>query len=678
MKAEKLFVFAGTSDGRVFIEELLRRSGGVIAVTAFTATDYGGELLASLDCEVRSGRLDEEGMKSLMESEKPAYTVDATHPYAVEASANIRAACEKTGTPYLRLKRDTRAPDVPGLVRVGSAGEAAAFLREKKGVIFHAAGVKEAAPFAAQELKERVVVRVLPMEESLRQCRELGFPAKNIVAMQGPFGEEINRAMFRQAKAAWLVTKQSGGAGGFDEKIRAALDCGVTPVVITPPDSGVPGYSMEEILRLAGYGRERPGAGEKSLALVSTGPGGEGLLTGEALEAIAGSDCVIGARRILKQHEKLIAGKEQAALFNAGEIIGFIEQSGHTRFAALLSGDGGFYSLAKTLLPPAREKGLKTAVLPGVSSLSLFCARLGLPWEDVKTISLHGIREGSGEQISNLITGGVMNNAATFFLTDDKNTPAEICRILEACGLGDIQVSVGENLSLPDERIRRGKAADFAYLEFSALSVLLAENPAPRDASLRNYGLDDSVFTRGKVPMTKGEIRTLSLSRLRIGEGDVVWDIGAGTGSVSCEAALRARFGRVYAVERDEEALFLLGENRAKLGLFNVEIVPGEAPQALERLPPPAAVFIGGSGGRLQALVEAGLGKNPACRFVVTAITLETIAETAALIRRPGIRDTEITQVAVSRSQEAGSYHLMKAENPVYIVSFSGSGGGAA
>ncbi|MDR1105676.1 MAG: precorrin-6A reductase [Treponema sp.] len=674
MKDEKIFVFAGTSEGRVFIEELLRRGGGTGAVTAFTATDYGGELLASLGCEVRSGRLDENGMKKVMESEKPAYVVDATHPYAVEASENIRAACEKTETRYLRLSRDTGGPDIPGLVRVASAGEAAAFLREKKGVIFHAAGVKEAAPFAVDEMKERVFVRVLPMEESLRQCRELGFPAKNIIAMQGPFGEEINRAFFMQTKAAWLVTKQSGGAGGFDEKIRAALSCGVTPVVIRPPAGDLPGYSIEEIFRLTGYGRERNGANEKSLILIGTGPGGEGMLTGEALEAIAGSDCVIGARRILQRHEKLIEGKEQAALFNAGEIISFIGQSGRDRFAVLLSGDGGFYSLAKTLLPPAREKGWKTAVLPGVSSLSFFCARLGLPWEDIKTISLHGIRESSREQISNLISGGVMNNHGTFFLTDDKNTPAEICKILEANGLGGIKVSAGENLSLPDERIRQGKAADFANLEFSPLSVLLAENPSPHDASLYNYGLDDSVFTRGKVPMTKGEIRTLSLSRLRIGERDVVWDIGAGTGSVSCEAALRARFGRVYAVERDEEALFLLGENRGKLGLFNVEIVPGEAPQALAPLPPPDAVFIGGSGGQLQALVDAGLAKNPSCRFVITAITLETIAETAALIRRSGIRDAEITHIAVSRSQEAGNYHLMKAENPVYIISFSGGG----
>jgi precorrin-6Y C5,15-methyltransferase (decarboxylating) len=641
-------------------------------VTAFTATDYGGELLASLGCEVRSGRLDETGMRALMENEKPAYVVDATHPYAVEAGANIRAACEKTGIRYLRLGRDTGGIDAPGIVRVASAGEAAAFLRGKGGLIFHAAGVKEAAPFAGDEMKERVFIRVLPMEESIRRCRELGFPAKNIIAMQGPFGEEINRAFFRQTKAAWLVTKQSGGAGGFDEKIRAALDCGVTPLVILPPETNEPGYSMEEIFRLTACGRE--GNGEKVLTLVSTGPGGAGMLTGEALEAIAASDCVIGARRILKRHEKIIAAKETAALFNAGEIISFIEQSGHACFAVLLSGDGGFYSLAKTLFPPAREKGWKTALLPGVSSLSLFCARLGLPWEDIKTISLHGIRESPGERTAGLIVGGVMNNPRTFFLTDDKTTPAEICRILAANGLGDIKVFAGESLSLPDERIRQGRAADFANLEFSAISVLLAENPSPHDGSLHNYGLDDAVFTRGKVPMTKAEIRTLSLSRLRIGERDLVWDVGAGTGSVSCEAALRARYGRVYAVERDEEALRLLGENRDKLRLSNLEIVPGEAPRAFARLPPPDAVFIGGSGGQLLSLVDACLAKNPSCRFVITAISLETIAETAALIRRGGIRDAELTQVAVSRSQEAGNHHLMKAENPVYIVSFSGGG----
>jgi precorrin-6Y C5,15-methyltransferase (decarboxylating) len=408
--------------------------------------------------------------------------------------------------------------------------------------------------------------------------------------------------------------------------------------------------------------------------LVGAGTGSPDLLTGEGRQALARCECVIGAERVLGVHEKFLGAKPRKALFEAEKIAAFIEESLYARFCVLLSGDGGFYSLAKTLSPVIRHKGWQFRVLPGISSLALLAARLGISWEDIKTISLHGKNE-NAENTENVIVGGVTRNRRTFFLTGGKTGPAEICGILAARGLGSLDVVVGENLSLPGEALRRDKAAAFVSAAFAPLSVALVENPAPLDDSAKNAGLRDSVFIRGEVPMTKGEIRLLAVARLRLGGADIVWDIGAGTGSVSCAAALQAGYGRVYAVERDERALRLIRQNRDALGLRNIEIVPGCAPEALEGLPVPDGVFIGGTGGRLGAILDAVFARNPVCGIVLTAISLETLAEAVSCLRRFSGEEPEIIQVAVSRAVKAGNHHLLKAENPVFIVSFKGGGG---
>ncbi|MDR2490333.1 MAG: precorrin-6A reductase [Spirochaetaceae bacterium] len=722
VNTKRVFVFAGTTEGRLVIQRLLER--GDLRVTAFTATCYGSALLSGMACEIRAGRLAAAEMEREIARARPLYVVDATHPFAVHVSKNIRAACAATGTRCLRLKRDVDDKrDVDGgsggCIRVQTAEEAAACLEGRTGGIFLATGIKEAAPFARPSLRERVFIRVLPMLESLERCAELGFPAKNIIAMQGPFSEALNAALFRQSGAAWLVTKQSGETGGFGAKIAAAEDCGLTAVVIAPPveDAAAEGCSLEEILALVGAAAPPsesssaaappaasptlpvassappssptppatslaplpppPAPAEKSVVLVSAGPGAAALFTGEAAGALEESGCVIGARRLLELHAKIIGKKEQAALFKADEIAAFIEKSAERRFAVLLSGDGGFFSLARTLVPVLRERNWPFTLISGVSSLALLAYRLGICWDDITTVSLHG-RGGNG---ANLVTGAVSRNRKTFFLTDEKTTPAVICTTLAENGLGGVVVTVGENLSLPNEQVRRGPAASFVDTAFSTLSVVLAENPAPLDDS-RGYSLADTVFTRGKVPMTKAEIRVLALARLRIGAEDVVYDVGAGTGAFTSAAALSAKWGRVFAIEREAAALELIRQNTAKLNIHNVEIIAGEAPDALEALPPPQAVFIGGSGGRLESIVDAVLAKNPRCRIVITALTLETIACAAAITRRANIQDVKITQVAVSQAQEAGAYRLMRAANPVFIVSFSGGGaedgGGAA
>jgi precorrin-6Y C5,15-methyltransferase (decarboxylating) len=411
---------------------------------------------------------------------------------------------------------------------------------------------------------------------------------------------------------------------------------------------------------------------DREIFLVGAGPGDGALLTREAGEAITGSRCVIGAPRLLEAAAALIGEKPRRALVDPLEILRFIEGCSPGVFSVLLSGDPGFYSGARKLIPLIEERGWEFRVVNGVSSLAYFAGLLGVPWEDLKVVSLHG-RGGD-------IAAAAAANPRTFFLTGRVLGAAEICAALKQAGIRGflprgLRVSVGERLSYPDERIRRGSPEELAEASFDPLSVVLVENPAPRSPFGGNYSLGDDLFIRGKVPMTKEEIRAVALSKLRLEPESVAWDIGAGTGSVSCEMALRAFRGRVYAVERNSEGVSLIERNREKLGIANLEIRLGAAPEALEGLPPPDRVFIGGSSGQLDRIIHRALGLNPRLRVVINAVTLETLAEAVSLMKKYALPGTEFVQIGAVRGTAAGDYTLMKALDPVYIIS-AGQGGG--
>ena len=192
-------------------------------------------------------------------------------------------------------------------------------------------------------------------------------------------------------------------------------------------------------------------------------------------------------------------------------------------------------------------------------------------------------------------------------------------------------------------------------------------------------GIPDELFIRGDVPMTKLEVRAVALAKLRLTATDTVWDVGAGTGSVSIEAALVARAGSVWAVERNAAGVRLIRENADAFGCGNVHAVPGVAPEALAKLPVPDAVFVGGSAGELPSIVEAALEKNSQVRLCVPCVTVETLTEACALLSGSRFKGFEACQVSAARAEAVGSHHLMKAQNPVFLVSAHGTGweGGA-
>ena len=301
--------------------------------------------------------------------------------------------------------------------------------------------------------------------------------------------------------------------------------------------------------------------------------------------------------------------------------------------------------------------GVRARVLPGLSSIQLLAAALGRPWQGWNLVSAHGR---TCDPVAECMQG-----RPTFFLTGGSEDPATLCAQLAAEGFGDVQAVVGQCLGTPEEKIFRGSVKELAAGRFNSLSVLLVE--AVEGLPRRAPGLPDEAFERGDVPMTKQEVRAAVLAKLAVRPEDILWDVGAGTGSVSVELALAAPRGRVYAVECRPEGCALIKANREKFRTRNLVLVEGLAPDALSDLPAPDAVFIGGSKGSLAAIVDAALDKNPDARICVSAIALESLSAAVAALTAKG-RTVQVSQIAVSRAKAVGGLHLMMAQNPIYLI----------
>ncbi|MBR5488032.1 MAG: precorrin-6Y C5,15-methyltransferase (decarboxylating) subunit CbiT, partial [Phascolarctobacterium sp.] len=243
-----------------------------------------------------------------------------------------------------------------------------------------------------------------------------------------------------------------------------------------------------------------------------------------------------------------------------------------------------------------------------------------------------------------------------------------LCQKLCAHGLGEVQVYVGENLSYENEKITCGTAEELSNLEFPPLSVMMILNAKANDFEYAVHGLDDELFMRSKVPMTKQEVRSVSMSKLQPEATDLIYDIGAGTGSCSIELALLAKKGKVWAFERNPVAVELLGKNKELFAVDNLEVVAGEALENIKAMPAPDCVFVGGSGGDLCDMLDVIYQKNPVCRVVINAITIETLAEVAAYYNAHKDYELEVVNVFAARSKKLGNYNLMMAQNPVYVM----------
>ena len=652
---DKICVFAGTTEGRELVAFLSEQK---VSVTACVATEYGETLLAPAEnLTVSARRMTEEEMTALFAESRFSLVVDATHPYASVVTRNIRQACGATGTEYLRLLRSgSAAPE--DAVFAADIDEAVRYLNTTQGNILLTTGSKELSRYTSIEgFSRRVFARVLPMEDSLRLCREAGVQPSHIFAMQGPFTRQMNVAMLRSIDAKYLVTKESGTNGGFGEKIAAAGEAGARLLVIGRPPQGVGmdfSQTVDCLCRRFGL------IWKPAVTVVGIGPGSRESMTVAAQTAIEQADCIIGAKRMIQAAAG--AGQAVQEAIAPAAIADFIHSHReYRRYVVVMSGDVGFYSGTKKLLPLLADCQVK--LLPGINSMAYLCAKLETSYEDVVPVSLHGRTHN--------ICRDVRRHGRVFVLTGGENGMGQLCRKLTEAGLGDVWVSAGECLGYPDENITVGMARDLAERSFQSLCAALIENAGADDTV--THGLPDEAFLRTEtVPMTKSEVRSVCLSKLRLTASAVAWDIGAGTGSVAIEMALQAVKGSVYAIERKEAAVALLRENCAKFETDNLTVVPGTAPDACNDLPAPTHVFIGGTCGNLKQILTLVLRKNPNVRIVATAIALESAAELTACMKEFPFAHTEVVCLNVAKDRKAGSYHLMMGQNPIYICTMQG------
>ena len=393
-----------------------------------------------------------------------------------------------------------------------------------------------------------------------------------------------------------------------------------------------------------------------NVTLIGMGSGQPENLTLQGLAALRQADLILGARRLLAV---LPAGctENRAAAYRPDEVAELLQTSGAENAVLVYSGDTGFYSGASSMMEKLEALGVRARVLPGLSSIQLLAAALGRPWQGWNLVSAHGR---TCDPVAECMQG-----RPTFFLTGGSEDPATLCAQLAAEGFGDVQGVVGQCLGTPEEKLFRGSVKELAAGRFNSLSVLLVE--AAEVLPRRAPGLPDEAFERGDVPLTKQEVRAAVLAKLAVRPEDILWDVGAGTGSVSVELALAAPRGRVYAVECRPEGCALIKANREKFRTRNLVLVEGLAPAALSDLPAPDAVFIGGSKGSLAAIVDAALDKNPDARICVSAIALETLSAAVAALTARG-RTVQVSQIAVSRAKAVGGLHLMMAQNPIYLI----------
>ncbi|MFA5659657.1 MAG: precorrin-6y C5,15-methyltransferase (decarboxylating) subunit CbiE [Oscillospiraceae bacterium] len=319
----------------------------------------------------------------------------------------------------------------------------------------------------------------------------------------------------------------------------------------------------------------------KKVSIVGIGMDGINTLTKQAKSVIASADMIIGAKRMTDSFSA-----KKKSVFNSHdsvEIAELIRRCEFESIAVLMSGDCGFYSGAQKLIPLICD--IETEIIAAVSSPVYFCSRLKKSWQDAHFVSLHGAAAG--------IARNVAAHEKTFFLLGGALSAGDVCSRLCEYGLGNADVFIGENLSYKNERISCGRAKDFAGLKFEKLSVILVENSDYEKCV--KIGIADTDFIRGNVPMTKSEVRSIVISRLNICRDSICWDIGSGTGSVSVEMAMQCPDGTVFSIEKKQEAIELTDKNSKKFMCDNINIIKGEAPEALNNLPSPACVFIGGS-----------------------------------------------------------------------------------
>ncbi len=397
----------------------------------------------------------------------------------------------------------------------------------------------------------------------------------------------------------------------------------------------------------------------KTIHVIGAGVEGQEGFSSRALDLIGAAELLIGGARQLALFRDF-PGQIMEIGGNLGEVVERIEKATGP-VVVLASGDPLFFGIGRYLLRNLPESELE--FVPNVSSVQYAFSKIREPWDDAIFVSAQGRGlEGAIDQI--------VAHDKVAVLTDEENTPQVVARHLIERGRDGYAAFLCEDLGSADERIVQTDIKGLLEIDAAALNVLILvkEYEAGGEGALPGIGIPDEEFATIKKLITPEEIRAISLAKLRLRHDMVLWDIGAGSGSVSIEADHLLPNGRVFAVERNGQSQAFLKENLNKFGSRNISLIEAEAPACFEELPDPDRVFIGGSGGHLWSILEAVDGRLASGgRVVLNAVTLDTLTSATEFFENTGYQ-LEVTAVNISRTKPLTDYKMFEALSPVFVL----------
>lgn len=396
---------------------------------------------------------------------------------------------------------------------------------------------------------------------------------------------------------------------------------------------------------------------QQKIYLVGAGMAGWEGFSSKALEIIGKADVLIGHQRHLDIFPDF-AGRKMV-LGDLPQLLEFLQQT-NKRVTILSSGDPTFFGISRFLLRNLPKDRIE--IFTNVTSMQYAFSRIKEPWDDAIFVSVHG--RGMHAAVDKIVAA-----EKACILTDRINTPAAIAAELIARGAEGYEAWLCEDLGLPSEKFTRSDVRGLLELKPSELNILiLIRTYEPNLVHYPLIGIDDDEFQTSKKLITKLEVRAVTLAKLQLQDDLVLWDIGAGSCSVSIEASNLMPNGRIFAVERNPQCVGFINENLKKFCTRNVKLIEAYAPEGLEDLPDPDRVFIGGAGGQLEEIIDA-VDKRLKVEgvIVLNAVTLDTLTKAVEYLEDHGYT-VEATCVNISKTRSLTEYKMFEAQNPVYII----------
>ena len=397
---------------------------------------------------------------------------------------------------------------------------------------------------------------------------------------------------------------------------------------------------------------------EQKIYLVGAGIEGLEGFGAKALEVIGAAELLIGRQRHLDcfpdfSGEKVLLGELPALLS--------LLQKTDRRAVVLASGDPNFFGVGRFLLRNLPKERIE--IFANITSMQYAFARIKEPWDDAIFLSVHG--RGMSSSIDKIVAA-----EKACILTDRINSPAAIARELLGRGADGFEAWVCADLGLPTEKFTRTDVRGLLALQHSELNLLiLIRTWEPQLAHYPLIGIEDEQFATIKKLITKQEVRAVTLAKLQLQNDLVLWDIGAGSGSVCIEASNLIPGGKLFAIEKNPQCVAYLRDNLKKFCAYNVKLVEAEAPEGLEELPDPDRVFIGGAGGSLEEIIaEVDRRLKAGGMIVINAVTLDTLGRSVELLEYHGYQ-VEVVCINVARTRPLTEYKLFEAQNPIYVIS---------